>query len=78
MKINSNKSVFKIILLLFCVFGPVVCAQAQGGPGNPGNPGGPPEYPINENLILLFPVGTLFGFYIIYKHSQNKKRPILK
>lgn len=68
MKIIKNKFFLCILLLLTGVSG--YCDD----PPPPEEI--PPDLPINENITILLLIALLFGFYIIYKHVQNKKASI--
>jgi hypothetical protein len=80
MKIIKNKFFICILLLLTGVSGycgntppqPAVTANSEEIP--PGEI--PPDLPINEHINVLVLMTLLFGFYIIYKHIQNKKASI--
>jgi hypothetical protein len=69
MKIIKNKISICILLLLTGA-----SAYCQTDPPDPGEI--PPDLPINENINILLLIALLFGFYIIYKHIQNKKASI--
>jgi hypothetical protein len=68
MKIIKNKFYICILLLLTGVSG-------YSQPPAPDDEN-PPDLPINENINILLLIALLFGFYIIYKHIQNKKASI--
>ena len=71
MKTNSNKALYKTILLLFCFFGQIVHADTPPPGVDPT-----PDFPINENIPILISIALVFGLYVIYKHTQNKKASI--
>jgi hypothetical protein len=68
MKIIKNKFSICVLLLLTGVIG-------YSQPPSPDDEN-PPDLPINENINILLFIALLLGFYIIYKHIQNKKASI--
>lgn len=80
MKTILNKALYKVSILLFCLYGYVAHADCIDGVDENGNPCSPPppeeDLPIDGNITILIFIAVLFGIYIIYKYKLNKKRPI--
>ena len=79
MKIIKNKFLLCILLLLtgvsvYCDNTPPTPTSTSTNTVNAEEI--PPDLPINENINILLLLALLFGFYIIYKHIQNKKASI--
>ena len=81
MNTNLKKAFFKIIFLLFFLYGYVAhaggpCPPDDPDPLNPCEAAPGDNLPINENITILILIAVLFGIYIIYNNKLNKKRPI--
>jgi hypothetical protein len=53
-------------------------AFAKPGPPAPTerNPPPPPALSIDENIFVIMIIATLFGIYIIYKHTLKAKNSV--
>jgi hypothetical protein len=78
MNTNLKKAFFRILFLLFCLYGYVAHAQVPEPCGGVGQDPCPPAdgAPIDTNITILIAIAVLFGIYIIHNNKLNKKRPI--
>ena len=66
--------IVKILTLVLFVFNSISMLSQKAGPPAPGGTRGP-EFPIDDNIIILIVIGLLFGAYMTYKKIQTKNTP---
>jgi len=71
MKIDQNKFLFFKLFFCFgfCFAGP----PTEGPPTPPLGPPRPPGMPLDNNIVVLVFVAVLFGLFVIYRYTHNKK-----
>ena len=67
--------IVKILTLILFTFNSISMLAQKAGPPAPRDNNRIPQFPIDENIVILIIIGFIYGAYIGYKKHKAKNTP---